>query len=823
MRAMKTWNRSSYVLAVVTALSGMSLALLAGCPMAPPEPPDGGVGCTADADCDDSDACTTDTCDVATGDCDNLAVDPPVVVSASVSGDAVPGAALAAAAEVTICDGSTVQSYEWTQSNSVEVTISGGDTATATVTLPDTGIYKDELIMVLAEPPVTAAQLPPNVPLPEGEFPGGLQDRFQVVGINPFALEEAALVDVVATVTTSSGTYTGDVEIHTHLPWKPAAGIRNVPVGLAVLLHGKTQDTYDWALSAPAGSGATFTDAATQSPYFTPDVSGLYRVTVTDSAAAETVTLEIYGGTWEGAISGQDADGRPLSAGCTGCHDGGFAPDMFTPWAQTGHADIFTVNLNTSTHYSPSCFSCHTVGFDPDTDNGGLDDAADYGAFLDEFTTDGSHIHPAADNWDNALANTPATAQRGNIQCENCHGPNNGGAHFQGAPRIDISSDVCAVCHGEPLRHARFQQWQLSGHANYELAIDEGTSRNCSRCHTGNGFLAWLPVLLDDDPATDPTDSLDAITWAPDETHPQTCVVCHDPHSIGTTTGVGTDATIRISGDTPMLTGGFAVFGAGKGAICMTCHNSRRGLRNDDTFADTVGSDPTRAPHGSTQTEVLMGENAYFVEVGIRGAHSFVEDTCVNCHMTQTPPPDVLSYNQGGTNHTFFAGPDICAKCHEELGATGLQAAFEASADELEELIEEALLDVIAAQIAAGNTIDLIGEDASGEDVALATITNTGQIAGIAFTETHGRQAIAFTLTADPTLDEAFRMDDIHLIDGTGAKVGNLYTGVDERIIKAGWNLILAHNDGSHGVHNPTFVFDLLDAATDEMLDLAGE
>ena len=72
-------------------------------------------------------------------------------------------------------------------------------------------------------------------------------------------------------------------------------------------------------------------------------------------------------------------------------------------------------------------------------------------------------------------------------------------------------------------------------------------------------------------------------------------------------------------------------------------------------------------------------------------------------------------------------------------------------------------------------------------------------------------------------MDEPFRMDDIHVIDGTGATVGNLYAGIDERIIKAGWNWTLAHNDGSHGVHNPTFVFDLLDAATDALLELAAE
>ena len=175
---------------------------------------------------------------------------------------------------------------------------------------------------------------------------------------------------------------------------------------------------------------------------------------------------------------------------------------------------------------------CHTVGYDPDVDNGGFDDASDYDAFLAEFTEDGAHFHSAPGNWDQMLDEMPNTAQLANIQCENCHGPQNGGAHTQADFRISISSDVCGYCHGEPLRHGRFQQWQLSGHANYELAIEEGENGNCARCHTGNGFLAWLPVLLDDDPATDPLDNVE-VTWTRDETHPQTCVTCHDPHSVG--------------------------------------------------------------------------------------------------------------------------------------------------------------------------------------------------------------------------------------------------------------------------------------------------
>ena len=734
-----------------------------------------------------------------------------VVLTTNVEGDAEPGGTLTVTVAAEVLDGTTtIESYSWMQSNSVGVTIEGADTATATVTLPDTAAYKEELLMILAEPPISEEELPPNVPLPEGEFPGGLQDRFQIVGLNPFSLEETGLVTLEVTVTTTSGEFTEEVEIHTELPWKPSLGIRDVPVGIPVLLHGKTQEEYDWALTAE-GSGATLTDAMSQDPYFTPDVSGLYTVMVTDNTAdpAEEVALEIYAGTWEGVITGQDEDGRPLAANCTACHNGTVAADRFTPWAQTGHAEIFTDSLNTSTHYGENCFACHTVGFDTEADNGGIDEASDYQDFIDAGL-----INNPDDNWTTVLNDFPDTAQLANVQCENCHGPQNGGAHTTGAPRIDISSDVCAVCHGEPLRHGRFQQWQLSGHANYELAIEEGESGSCARCHTGNGFLAWLPVLLDDDPDTDPLEDIE-VAWTADQTHPQTCVTCHDPHRVGTTTDVETDATVRIFGDTPPLIAGFTVTEAGNAAICMTCHNSRRGLRNDETFEDTKAEgDAARAPHGSAQTDVLMGQNAYFVAVGTPGSHATVEDTCVNCHMEQTPPPDLLAYEGGGTNHTFFANADICFDCHD-FGAEVVQDAFDEESAQLQSLIEKALLQLITEQVRAGNTIGLIENDET-----VATISDASEIAELEFGESHGRQAITVTLADDTTLGP-FRMNDVIVQDESAEALGELYDFADDRLIKAGWNWNLVNTDGSRGVHNPVFVPQVLDAAIDALEALA--
>lgn len=758
-----------------------------------------------------------------------LAPVAPVVIDTEVTGSAVPGATLSASAEFRILDGSNLISTAWSQSNSVAVTIADPAGATTDVDLPDELAYRDELIAVLSEPPITEEQLPPNLELPEGDFPARIPNRFDVVGASPFAIEVAGEVTLTYTVVTDSGTYTGEAHIETALPFKRSPGLRAVPVGIPVVLHGRDHvdldedginddtgrpTTYDWSLAPPAGSAAMLTDPNGQNPYFTPDLVGLYTVTVTDTTRApgtDVVTIEIEAGEWLGAITGQDAEGRPLAAGCTNCHDDVTAPDKFTPWAQTGHAEIFTDNLNTNSHYGPNCLPCHTLGFDPGVDNSGFDDEPDYQAFLDSGL-----LTSTGDDWTQVIADFPGLAQLAQVQCEHCHGPQFGGSHpdIGELRRTSLSADVCGQCHGEPLRHARFQQWQLSSHANYDLALDEGGSGNCARCHTADGFLAWLPILLDDDPATDPTASI-AVTWDPEQVHPQTCATCHDPHAIGTTSGAGTDATVRISGNTPPLIAGFTVIGAGKGAICMTCHNSRRGKRNDSNFADTVAAgDEVRAPHGSAQADVLMGENAYFVTVGVRGNHSLVIDTCVNCHMQQTPPPDLLAYNQGGTNHTFAPSTEICSNCHgASFDAEGVQSTFNALSDELKMLVEAAILDEIATQTAAGRSIQF---GSSG-----VTVSDASTIATVELGESRGRQAITVTLT-DATSTGAIRMNEVRVLDSDAAMtdLGDLYDFTDDRIPRAGWNWALAHNDGSDGVHNPDFVSRFLSASVAAMNDV---
>ncbi len=373
----------------------------------------------------------------------------PVEVNAGNDQTAEPGASVSTKVSIKANDSSSVGSYKWTQVSGVPATLSGGDSDTLKVTLANAKSYKEALLKNLE-----------------------LLDRFMVLGINPHALTGAETATFKVTVTTSSGSYSDTVNVAAHLPYAFSTGIQNVPKGVGVLIHGKDQKSYTWELKAPTDSKAALDDTTGQNPAFIPDVVGEYKLTEKTSGA----TLSVFSGTWAGAISGKDDKGRPLSAACTVCHNGKLAPDQFTDWKESGHAEIFTQNIeNPAGHWTLSCAECHTVGYNPDAQNGGFDEAV---------KTEGWQVPPHGDKglWTTILAKYPQTAKLANIQCENCHGPNYSPLHANNkidAARVSISSDVCGSCHGEPLRHGRFQQWEESAHGNFETAIAETGRASC--------------------------------------------------------------------------------------------------------------------------------------------------------------------------------------------------------------------------------------------------------------------------------------------------------------------------------------------------------
>ena len=721
----------------------------------------------------------------------------PVTVTMTVTGDPVPGTTVSAKAKVVINDGSTLQSIKWTQTGGVAAIVAGDTSDTIAVAMPSRKLFREELMTVLEEAPITDAQRPANMPTGLA-YEGGLQNRFVVAGVSPHALADAAAIKFDVAVTTSSGTYRVPLTLAGNLPWETATGTRNVPILLPVLLHAKKQATYNWTLTAPAGSTATLLDPTTQNPEFTPDVAGTYQLTVTDLTANKPVTMTIHAGTWKGIITSQDATGRPVvDTACMQCHVKNTPHfDLFTPWAQSGHAEIFTQNVNTpGGHYTSACISCHSVGFNAKpVNNKGIDEAADFAGFL---TTD-LLTHGDPQNWTKTLANYPATARMANIQCENCHGPQDSAAHMKkDGSRKTLSSEVCGTCHGEPARHGRYQQWQLSGHANYEVAMAEGTDATCAKCHSAQGFVQWQDKGFS-------TANLD-VTWTADDVHPQTCATCHDPHDVGTTSGgPTTNSKVRVTGKTPPLMAGFTATNVGSGAICMTCHNGRRDLRDDAHF--TV-ADATRAPHEGPQADILMGQNLYFTKVGTRGLHSMIQDSCVACHMESTDPPAALANlnadgTYGGTNHTFYASNTICTKCHSNITKETVQAPVEAKLAALKAQMETSIRNLMQAQIRAGNAIDLNGQK---------TIKNASDIAGIEFISSHGRQGVNVTLTGGTKVSD-LSLATVKVVRPAGTPV-ELYSVADPALGKAGWNYFMVESDKSKGVHNPAFVNSALDVS----------
>ena len=678
-------------------------------------------------------------------------------------------------------------------------------------------------------------------PTNPGQFISGytLEDRF---GMVPIITDTRGQITATVTVVDGRG-QTASASL-TVSAASVNGGTGNVPQGQRIYVNSGHDSPNAWSLtSKPANATATLDDPASRTPSFVVDRTGVYTLT------EGTHTMTITAGTWRGAIGGGSGDTVTPDGACLVCHQGTFPnapPDMFTPWLATGHATMFTRGINgkVSNHYTGACIGCHTVGNDDGVANGGFDDVAG-----STWAMPGSF---AATNWDGMVANAPNLAKLANIQCESCHGPQDSAAHTKTwdanqksqpflSPRIAYSSENCATCHGAGAHHI-YSEWTTVGdggmsHASRfgvtHGASATGLSASCGRCHTAQGYTLYAGILNQGKVALTsiPAATLATVTTANAE--PVTCVACHDPH----------DATnpnqLRFYGNTPNLPSGFAGAGMGKGALCLTCHNSRNGAQTGSDALTYLHEDgepynagnPTgySAPHQADQGDVFTGHNAYFMgaNMPMTSKHAAITDTCVGCHMTLQPKGYLSHGAQARSGHLFRIEEadqqTLCASCHgATVNGEGIQAQVEVQLAALATTMGNAVKAKIngfaggVVRVRAWDEATDLYSSTSASNVVLDLVGNP--VTSVGIEENHGQIGFVLhfaqpitvpfvTSSGAPAPSKSMTSFGVQMgaVKDNQATPAVLYA-LSGNLVRAGWNYFLIEGDQSKGLHNPSFV-----------------
>ena len=455
------------------------------------------------------------------------------------------------------------------------------------------------------------------------------------------------------------------------------------------------------------------------------------------------------------------------------------------------------------------------------------------------------------------VANYAPLANLAGIQCENCHGPQDGAvgqlstlAHTTSGnttpdkwTRVSFSEGVCASCHQDATHHYKPSQWQTSAHAQRDLVSNATfesrgtTAAHCGRCHSAQGFAAYSAQLATGDagllhkPDGTAADEayLRGLGLQTSTVEAITCAACHDPHD------ASNPSQLRLGGNLKALPNGLTnISAAGMGATCMACHNTRNAEHDDFVAAATDFS----GPHTPSQTDVLYGFNAYFMPRLNPSPHLSVTDTCAGCHVAI---PTATEKAAGQTdNHNFATDDTICASCHSSsTNGEALLSANDAQLGELSTAIGTKALAVIDALYTAGDTLSVRAyrqatDQYSSAVAATADILLTAAPTAVVLRSAiHGTTSFTLTLaapvsvawtatTSAPAITETLSQIDcqisgITITGQTAPPVPPALTGTpvpaiatNSAVAKASWNLQLLSNDGSRGLHNPDFFQDVI-------------
>jgi len=564
-----------------------------------------------------------------------------------------------------------------------------------------------------------------------------------------------------------------------------SGGIHTVGVGTAVYLEAEVNSavpasdivSVTWALTnQPAGSLATLgpSPLGTNVPIYEPadrvvaqvagrrllrpDLKGQYTVlaTITTGSSGTTnIAYQVTAGTFMGIDT------------CFLCHSGGqIAPDK-SSWQNTAHAHIFSDGIDGGAGTSgKNCFSCHTVGYNLNTNavNGGFDDVATASGWTwPTVLTNG--------NWASMETNYPTLANLANIQCENCHGPGSEHAamalqdHTLAKQFISktVNSGDCNQCHDAPTHHIKGTEWYVSGHANTTRVPSGPTRLQCVGCHTSDGFINRGST-------TTTNTAFSAIG----------CQTCHEPH--GDTTPTNNPHLLRVLGSVSMPDG-TVVTNAGNGALCLQCHHNRNGsvtnmMVNYPLGKPTWVGGSSFGPHDGPQGDMIEGINAvtYGQDIPSSAHRHAVKDLCVGCHMQTVNLGDPAFLKAGG--HTFSMTynvvsngvtnevdkTDACVQCHGPI-----------------------------------TDFDMARQDYDGD----------GVIDGV---QTEVQHLLDKLSTLLPNTNG--------VIDGAVKSSLSVKTNWASKYLNGAYNWQFVNNDGSKGIHNAPFAVGLIKAS---IADLTGD
>jgi len=326
---------------------------------------------------------------------------------------------------------------------------------------------------------------------------------------------------------------------------------------------------------------------------------------------------------------------------CGNCHVGHQAD-----WVKTKHASAYENLLNTVPNAPQECFSCHSV------------------------TARGNSVGPSgqAAGWD-AVKDTTYY----DVQCESCHGP--GLEHVKAPddqskwplPRANVfdpsvnpeGKATCGACHNNEGHTPFVEQWAESGHG--DIVVNSNGGASCGvNCHNGKVALARFKGVR--------TNYVELSQNGLNYEFPQTCAVCHDPHS------AANDHQLRA----PVTTDSISV------NLCTQCHNnSAKPSLKFTPFTSLNISVPAsgntnpprgqRGAHGA-QGPVVFGDAGWepdgltFQGPSSHGNASRNPDTCAGCHVVRFTVNDAQgNFQFQSVGHLF--SPDPC------LDANGIPTA----------------------------------------------------------------------------------------------------------------------------------------------------